>query len=80
MTVDPAAASRKRPFPVDVEVLGTLRDGGPPQRAITEDVPAYLAVEGVSARLRYSPGRGADLWAPIEIISVFIGRTSRRDL
>ncbi|EJZ09466.1 hypothetical protein [Mycolicibacterium vaccae] len=72
MTVD-AADAANAPITVDVEVLGALYDGSPPQRAMTAELPAYLAAEGVSARLHYSPGGGADLWAPIEIISVFIG-------
>lgn len=72
MTVDPTGAARA-PITVDVEVLGTLHDSGPPQRAVAERLPTYLAAEGVSARLHYTPGGGADLWAPIEIISLFIG-------
>jgi hypothetical protein len=72
MTVDPAGATGS-PCTVTVEVLGTLHDGSSPQRAVVEELPTYLTAEGVSARLHYTPAGGADLWAPIEIVSVFIG-------
>lgn len=73
---DDRAETTSRAYDVDVEVLGSLYDGGPPQRVIAEELPAYLAAEGVTARLRYRPGGGADLWAPIEIVSLFVGENA----
>ena len=72
MTDNPAEAANA-PITVHVEVLGSIHDASPPQRAVVEELPAYLAAEGVTARLHYRPAGGADLWAPIETISLFIG-------
>lgn len=72
MTGHPVKAA-STPIAVDVEVLGTIHDGSPPQRAVVDELLIYLAAEGVSARVHFRPAGGADLWAPIETISVFIG-------
>ncbi|WP_333894118.1 hypothetical protein [Mycolicibacterium gadium] len=70
---DQRAETASAPITVHVEVLGSIHDGSPPQRAVVEELPAYLAAEGVTARLHYRPAGGADLWAPIETISLFLG-------
>ncbi|BBY62084.1 hypothetical protein [Mycolicibacterium helvum] len=72
MTGHPVEAASTQ-IVVDVEVLGSIHDGSPPQRAFLDELPAYLAAEGVTARLHYRRAGGADLWAPIETLSVFIG-------
>lgn len=70
---DDSAETANPPITVHVEVIGIIHDGSPPQRGVVEELPNYLAAEGVTAELSYRPGGGADLWAPIEIVSVFIG-------
>lgn len=57
---------------VHVEVIGTIHDGSPPQRAVVEELPAYLAAEGVTAERSYPPGGGLSLGV-VETIVVFIG-------
>lgn len=69
MTDHPAEATKPT---VHVEVTGTIHDGSPPQRAFVEELPAYLAAEGVTAEMGYRPGGGFGLGV-VETIAIFIG-------
>lgn len=71
MTFDPAEAASST-VAVHVEVIGTIHDGSPPERAVCEELPTYLAAEGVTAELSYRPGGGMALGV-VETIVVYIG-------
>lgn len=74
MTDDPADTASS-PIIVHVEVIGTIHDGSPPQRAACEEIPAYLAAEGVTAELSYRAGGGMGLGV-VETIAIFIGTSA----
>lgn len=78
MTDDPADTAGS-PITVHVEVIGTIHDGSPPQRAVVEELPIYLAAEGVTAELSYRPGGGFGLGV-VETIAVFIAGSAAAGL
>lgn len=45
----------------------------PHQLAAIEELPNYLAAEGIVAELRYRESGGMGPWPPIETITMFIG-------
>lgn len=74
MTDDPADTAGS-PTTVHVEVIGTIHDGSQPQRAVCEELPTYLAAEGITAELSYRHGGGMSLGV-VETIAVYIGLRS----
>lgn len=69
---DDQADTAGSPITVHVEVIGIIHDGSPPQRAACEEIPAYLAAEGVTAELSYRHGGGTALGV-VETVVAYIG-------